>query len=315
MPTTSDPAAAQALRHRCQAYGLRIDSELELPELAPADPAADDGPADVRIVFGAVERDGPADGSARAIGPILWARPGALWLQVPGVAGFRVEDGERITVDPDPAADDDSLRLFLLGSALGALLWQRGATVLHGNAVQVGEGVLVCVGASGAGKSTLAAGFARRGHALLADDVVALDDAGRVQPGLARVRLWQDMVAQLGIDSAQLRRVRPGLAKYTLPVLQPVPQPLPLRWLYLLEAGERAEPVVTPVEGLKRFALLRAHAYRPRFVEGMGLAAQQLQACGRIAASVHVARLERPRRGGDLDALIDRLLEDTARHG
>ncbi len=308
-----DFAAAQGLRHAHRGYGLRIESELALPELPAAAPA--DAPADVLVRFGAVEAEGPADGSARRVGPILWARPGALWLQVPGVGGFRVEDGCRITVDPQPGADEDSVRLFLLGSGLGALLWQRGFTVLHGNAVEVGDGCLVCVGDSGAGKSTLAAGFVRRGHALLADDVVAVDDAGRVLPGLARIRLWQDMLTGLGIDSAQLQRVRPGLAKFNLPVAQPATAARPLRWLYVLGSDEGDGLRIEPVEGLQRFALLRGHGYRPRFVEGLGLAARHLQACGRIASSARIARLTRPRAGYDLEALVDRLLEDAARHG
>jgi hypothetical protein len=69
---------------------------------------------------------------------------------------------------------------YLLGPVFGLLLRLRGVTCLHASAVAFGDCCAVFVGAQGAGKSTTAAAFAKRGHAVLCDDIVALDleDAG-----------------------------------------------------------------------------------------------------------------------------------------
>ncbi|MEY2631638.1 MAG: hypothetical protein RIR00_292, partial [Pseudomonadota bacterium] len=154
------------------AYNLKIASDLPLPELSLL-PEADAQSPDVTISLGAVQPEGLPDG--QQLGPFLWTSPSQLWLQVPHVARFLVSHGTEIRVDPEPGIDEDSLRVFLLGSAFGALLFQLGYLVLHGNAIRIGDQCMICVGPSGAGKSTLAAGFMQRGHTILADDVVPVD--------------------------------------------------------------------------------------------------------------------------------------------
>ncbi len=56
-------------------------------------------------------------------------------LAIPGVAAFHVHGGREIIIQPAPQADAAAIRLFLLGSAFGALLHQRGITPMHGSAV------------------------------------------------------------------------------------------------------------------------------------------------------------------------------------
>ena len=48
------------------------------------------------------------------------ATPGRFLLQVDGIGRFLVRDGREIMIDRHPAASDDEVRLFLLGSAMGA---------------------------------------------------------------------------------------------------------------------------------------------------------------------------------------------------
>ena len=127
----------------------------------------------------------------------LWVDGGRIGIDVPEVGRYACSDGVLITVEAAPGASEDALRLFLLGSALGCLLTQRGLLVLHGNAFVVDGGCAVVLGHSGAGKSTLAAEMHRRGHLVLSDDVVPVDAAGRAIPGWPRIKLWQDALDRL----------------------------------------------------------------------------------------------------------------------
>src|SRR5690606_97236 len=95
----------------------------------------------------------------------------SLLLQVDGVARYLVSGGRRITIDRDPAVEDDDVRLFLLGSVFGAMLHQRGDLVLHGSAIEWEGAAVVFMGFSGVGKSTTASAFRQRGHAVLTDDL------------------------------------------------------------------------------------------------------------------------------------------------
>lgn len=293
------------------AYRLRLASDLALPELSRAGDAAD--APDVVIRSTPVAAGGLPDG--QQLGPFLWAAPGTLWLRVPGVARFLVRDGQRIDVEPEPGADEDSVRVFLLGSVLGALLFQRGLLVLHGNAIRVGDHCMVCVGPSGAGKSTLAAGFLRRGHEVLADDVVAVDAQCRALPGFPRIKLWQDVAERLAIDTEPLRRIRPDMPKFNLPVAAAgAGEPLAIRWIYLLDSDHLDDFRFEAIQGMQRFLPLRHNTYRVRFLEGMALKAEHLQLCGQLAGRVRLARVTRPRLGFHLDEMVDRLLRDMAEH-
>lgn len=291
-------------------YGLTIKSALALPELSVAlgenEPAAD-----VTVRFASIHAEGLPGGAQ--LGPFLWATPHALWLQVPQVARFLVQDGREILIDPEPGIDEDSLRVFLLGSAFGALLFQRGHLVLHGNAIRIGDQCMVCVGHSGAGKSTLAAGFMQRGHEILADDVVPVDVACRALPGFPRIKLWQDVADKLTIDTTGLRRIRPNTEKFNLPVdAQGAREPLPIRWVYILDSQHIDEMRVEPIQGMKRFQPLHNNTYRVRFLNGMALKPEHLKLCGQLAGKIRLARITRPRTGFHLEPMIDAILADIA---
>ena len=299
---TAEPHAPRS--YSC--YGLTIASDLALPELLPAPPGQ---AADVRVVLGGVAAGGPP--GAEQLGPYLWAGETGLSLEVPGVARYLVQGGDTVVVDPEPGIDDDSVRVFLLGSALGALLFQRGFLVLHGNAIAVGDGCAVCVGPSGAGKSTLAAAFLRRGHHILADDVVPVDAGCRVLPGFPRIKLWEDAAEKLDIETDGLRRIRPHLHKYNYPIHdRHAGEPLPVRWVYVLGTHQDDETTFAPVAGFERFRPLRQNTYRVRYMDGMALRAQHMSLCGALAGRVHLARVTRPERGFDVDGLVDLILAD-----
>ena len=294
------------------AYGLHLFSEIALPEL-PRSPEAG-APPDATIALGTVAAGGLAEGTQ--LGPFLWTGDSTLWLDVPGVARFLVEDGRRITIDPAPGIDADSIRVFLLGSALGALLFQRGFLVMHGNAVRIGDACLLCVGPSGAGKSTLATAFLRRGYDVLADDVVPVDDAGRAVPGFPRIKLWQDAADRFGIDTARLARIRPGLEKFNLPVPGRRSQaPLPVRWVYVLESDNEEGIRFEPIQGMQRFSALRDNTYRLRYIDGMAMKGDHLRRCAALSSQIRLSLLRRGRSGSDPDAMIDAILQDIGENG
>lgn len=298
---------------RYAAYGLVFQSELFLPELLEHNGDKPEQKPDVTIVLGDIPADGLTEGEQ--IGPFLWVHKNQLWLEVPDVARFWVRDGQEIIVQPFDGIDDDSVRVFLLGSALGALLFQRGFLVLHGNAIKIGNSCMICVGQSGAGKSTLAAGFIQRGYSMLSDDVVPVDEQCRAWPGFPRLKLWQDTADKLGIDTKNLTRIRPELEKYHYPVHEQFAnEPLTVRWIYILNSHREPNMLFEPIRGMQRFQPLRNNTYRMRFLDGMALKAEHLQLCGKLAGSIHLTRVTRPEKGFELDKLMDTLLEHTSQN-
>ena len=225
------------------AYGLTIISDFELPELLPLPPQ--DLPENaVRIRRGEVpdELDDPV-----GTGVLYQAKPNEFLLRLDAIAGYYVTDGREIVVEPVPGATDDEVQLFLLGSALGALLHQRGLLVMHASAIETPMGAILISGTSGSGKSTLAAALWRRGYRLLADDVCAVapkpDGTATpiVLPGYPQTKLWADTTRKLALDLDSLRRVRPQLDKYAVPLEAEFSnQSLPLYAVYLLQTHNKA---------------------------------------------------------------------------
>lgn len=290
-------------------YGLIAVSQWSLPECLPA---SLDAVPDIIIINGLVPEMGVDTESNNS-----WEQSveGEFWLNVEEVARYWIRHGREIIIEPYPGADDESIRLFLLGSAIGALLFQRGLLLIHGNAIEVNGGCLVCVGDSGAGKSTLAAAFLQHGHRLLADDVVPVDELGLATPGFPRIKLWGDAARQLGIETAGLRRIMPDMDKYNVPLGERYcDKPLPVKWVYVLEPDDGGGFALEPFEGMARFEPLHENTYRVHFLEHMALKPQHLQQVARLAGNIRMARIRRPSEGFRLNELVRFILDDVERH-
>lgn len=301
----------QIVPTRYTTYNLIINSELSLPELVEIECYNSSVKPDITIKFDRVSPKGIADG--KQCGPFHWISEKSVWLHITDVCRFLIEDGDSITIDPEPQADEDSIRLFLLGSAIGAILFQRGYLVLHGNSIRIGDNCMICVGDSGAGKSTLAAGFMKRGYDILADDVVPIDENCCAIRGFPRIKLWQDVATQLDIDTQSLRRIMPNVEKFNLPLKQTVETTvLPVKCVFILSSHDQEDIYIEPILGMKKFEPLLANTYRNFYLEGMGLKSQHLQLCGNLARHIHLAKVSRPKAAFKLDELMERLLEYMA---
>ncbi|MDD2764278.1 MAG: hypothetical protein PHE83_09930 [Opitutaceae bacterium] len=291
MSTPADGDDVPRSLHR--AFGLTIRSCLLLPELLPAPAGAE---PEVEIVYGSVPKELP---DAIARGVRFQVAADKLLLQVDGIARYLVSDGRTITIDRDPAADDDDIKIFLLGSVFGALMHQRGDLVLHGSAIEWDGRCVVFMGASGVGKSTLASALRQKGHAILTDDlcVVRPGDDGTMyaHPGFPQTKLWLDSLKQLDISAKGLRRIRTKLEKRAVSLGdQFVTRPLAMKKLYMLRPHNREEFTLTVLQGPEKFAALKRNTYRFGFLADIEGKAGHFQHALRLAQQVPVAAVQRP---------------------
>lgn len=298
---------SQSTDLRRTVYGLTVDCDIPLPELREAGEGG--APADLVIRRGEVPETWEITDelNTRAFAD---GTPGEMWLRFPETVRLLVRGGKSITYDPHPNAGEDEIRLFLLGSGLGAVMMQRGYIVIHGNAITRpdGQGAIVCIGDSGAGKSTTAVAMMQRGFSILADDVCPMDQSGMLLPGMPRAKLWDETTRQLGIDTGSLDRVRAADAKYNLPLGDgycDVPKHVSaFVWLVPgdVDAVEQSE-----ISGVEKFTVLSNNIFRPEYLRPLGLEAEYLRAVAKFAATTPVIKIVRPRAGFDLDPLLDRI--------
>ena len=294
--------------HAYSVYGLRVHAEIACPEL-PCDPQPDGNP-DVTI-----RMLPPVPAASESLENGYYeVRPGVFRLVVKGVGRYLVEDGSRISIEPMTGSSADEVRLFLLGSVIGALLYQRGLFPLHGSAVETRWGAMMFVGAQGVGKSTLAAQFFRRGYRLLSDDVCAVTARSgilEVLPALAQFRLCADAYERF--DPPQDARFH--VDKFVVPLNQGYcPDPAPLKAIHVLTDREDGGPQFDVLRGFDRVQRLLENLYRPHFLKGQETQSDLMRLAGQIAQKTHMVEVSRKRDPETIDGLIDFLESAWAKH-
>lgn len=274
-------------------YGLACASEVELPHCP-----ASSGRSDFNIRYGSVPA---ALENVRTSSPVFQAAPGNYLLRIDGVGGFWARAGEEIVVEPAANADRSAVLLFLLGSALTALLHQRGLLVLHGSALAGPKGAVLLAGASGRGKSTITAALADRGYPVLCDDtaVVTLDGDAQpvIQPGIAVLKLWPDALRRLDRRPEDFSLVRRGLEKRQVALAAPSAVAIPTRLsaIFCLTTHPAGSVVESVIANSAKFDMLLALTKNPRVFEGLGRLADHFRVATSVAARVPMTSIARPR--------------------
>jgi hypothetical protein len=284
--------------HTYACYGVRIASEIALPELAvAAEGPAPLAPGEPELAVGRGIVPAELAGAAPAVQGLQSSGRRAL-LTVPGVARYLIDDGSAIAVEAEPDGSEDAVRLFLLGSAFGVTLHQRGVLPLHACCVEAGDAGYAFCGVSGAGKSTLAGMFAGKAYPVLSDDVCAVRFPGgepMVWPAPPRIKLWGEAAAALRHDRAQLEPVINRMDKFHVPLAQPpAVEPVRLRCLYLLSKAEAPADVgITRLTGVKALQLILSQTYRREYLAPLGLSERHFALCSKLLARIEVFEIKR----------------------
>ena len=202
-----------------KAYGLKISSEIELPELSDHESAGD--PIDLEIRLGKIETPKLNKTMIHRRGIRASFAKGAddhLFLFWKDVASFEAIGGNVLRIHA-LTEDPGLLSLFTVSEALGLILYQRGFFLLHASAVQIGDEAWCFMGSPGAGKSTTAAAFLKAGCRLLSDDLTAIsfDERGKayIIPAYPQVKIWDNAVNGLNYEKTTLTPVSEGINKFS----------------------------------------------------------------------------------------------------
>lgn len=279
------------------AYGLRLESEIDLPELAGTEALPSCDPVSVRIRKGNVPHDLP-DAMTTVEG--YQVREDTALFVMTGTARFLITEGESIAFAPEEGHDPSWLRIVLLSGALGILLHQRKLLPLHASAV-VSGGVCVAFGGStGAGKSTLAAGLSKQGLELLTEDklVVRANGGGwTAWPGVPFLHLFRESARRTGFDEKTQTSPSPRAGKFIHMSNKRFSQTAtPLSVLYLVDwSPEGSESKITHLSPTEALFELRAHASLHGLIQALGHEPLFLRWANDLLRDIPVYRFRRPR--------------------
>jgi hypothetical protein len=286
------------------AYGLLIRSAFPLPELMTAE-----GRQQVVVRPGKLNPLLP--GGDKECENFLVTKDGIclFWKKVGKIF---VREGREIIVDPAPEVDEGTIRLFILGPALGAVLHQRGRLVLHGSAVTMHGETVAFLGEEETGKSTLAAALYVNGYSVVADDLVALqieNGSSKIFPSAPRLKLSPHVVSfgdfekthQISYPSFEIRSYLVD-KKFS-------PQPLYLKRIYIL--GESEDQKIERLPPQEALMELIRHSYCARLISDAEAPLHLLQ-CATLVNRIPIFRLKRPRSISSLPDVVRMVEKDLA---
>lgn len=292
-----------------KAFGLSVTSEIPLPEL----PIIRDteGETDVEIKLGDLSSlwDKLSDEQ-----DVFVVKENLIMFRVPDIATFSVQGGNRITVSLLKNYDQDVIRLYLLGTCMGALLMQRKILPLHGSVVADDTRAYAFIGERGAGKSTLATAFLRKGYRLLSDDVIAVSlsegNIPYVIPSYPQQKLWQRSLQAFGMNSSEYSPLYKRETKYAVPVhAQYVAAPMPLAGIFELVPGEEECIEIHVINGLQRLQTLFYHTFRSFLIPRLGLMKWHFQYLSRFINQIELLQIRRPKIGFTAEKIVSDVLK------
>ncbi|MFT9601157.1 aldolase [Mesobacillus sp.] len=298
-----------------KAFGLNISSDIRLPELSAV--LLDKEQFDLEIKVSDLSQYS----SVLDKTPLMLLTQGEeFYFKVPGASIFCVKNGNQILVSPFKGCDFDELRLYILGTCMGAILFQRKILPLHGSALSINGKVYAFIGDSGAGKSTLATSLARKGYKLLTDDVIAVnltpENQPIVTPSYPQQKLWEESLHKFGMSNTSFNPIYKREKKFTVPIKSMFcEQELQLAGVFELVKSEDDSVSIKEIHNLERLHTLLRHTYRNFLLDDFGLMEWHLQICSKFVSKIKMFQISRPDKGFSVDEITEGIFKIVEKEG
>ena len=135
-------------------------------------------------------------------------------------------------------------------------------------------------------------------------------------PSFPQIKLWADAAAKLTIDTTSLRKIRPNIEKFAVPLgASFCSSALPIKVVYLLNTHNQETLHTEQLTGINKFKPLLFQAYRPSYVQALPSEMEHKKQCGQLANRIAMVRITRPNAGHTLTQLAEYIEADFAQRG
>lgn len=276
-------------------YGLNIASQIDLPELIPLE--NHEVEMDVYITYGDMPEEIKNDRQEDIYG---YYNGNEMWFYVNNVGQYYIKNGNRIYIEPCENCIAYKIRSFLLGRAMGMLLFQRGVVALHGGVIDIdGQGIAIC-GKSGAGKSTLLSAFRHSGYKFITDEIIAtqVDEDGRVLgvPSYPVQKLSKEIISSMGGNVETLQcNYSPDRMRYLVVDKQKFKdERLFLCAMYEIQVADVDEVTIQELSGIEKMNVLRRNGYYMSLSIRVGFPKDYMSMCIRLVKQMRIFTITRP---------------------
>lgn len=280
-----------------KAFGLQINSDMELLQIPKSKSVNDE----IKIRRGVVPpklEDDYID--------YYWIqiKEDEVLFRVDDVASYYIKSGKKITVEVAENILEENIpliQMYLMGTAMGVLLIQRGIVPLHGSCVRRKDGMTILfTGESGAGKSTTAAYFSNENWDIMSDDVTPVqieNNSGMAYPSFPQQKLWDDAVERQELEEKKARLLwkdqeRKKFSMHSEATFYDKKEKLD--FVIQLIPKEQSGITYREVLGVEKAVLLREHTYRKFLYADNKSKQEHFQQCAKIAEKLKVFQIFRP---------------------
>lgn len=233
-------------------------------------------------------------------------------FHVPQIATFYVRAGKIINAECTQSSDMQLVKLFILGTCMGIILFQRKILPLHGSIIEIDGKAYAFVGNSGAGKSTLASSFINQGYKLVSDDLIALtlkEGQPWVVPSYPQQKLWQESLNIFGMDRNGYDSIYGRQEKYCIPIKSNFySEPLPLGGIFELIKAEQSAVEIRSIPNLNRFHMLFNHTYRNFLLHKLNIMDWHFSLSTEIIPNIMIYQICRPKVGVTVEEIKEMIL-------
>ncbi|XPV69515.1 MAG: hypothetical protein ACNI25_02845 [Halarcobacter sp.] len=232
-------------------------------------------------------------------------------LDIKDIARFLIRNGNEILIEQKGNLPIETLRLYLFGSAIGALLHQRKAFPFHASGIVTSKGVILFCGDSGAGKSTTLQAFLKKGYKKISDDTISMFyDENKKQimcvPSYPQSKIWQNTADIFNHDTNDLRQIHKDFNKFALPTHDKFEdRVLPLYTIYELNIHEEDSLKIEKINlNTEKLNTIIYNTYRYYYLDKLPQRKNHFDLSLKIAKSIDIYIIYRPKEKNSLDEII-----------
>lgn len=293
-----------------QAFGFNIVSEIDLPELQQGIVSNVRGQITISINN---LSEMWSELSDNCTGPFVVSKE-YIMFRVEGVAIFLIKDGNAIVVSPLQPNREDEIRLYILGTCMGAILLQNNILPLHGSVLSIDGKAYGIVGECGAGKSTLARAFIKKGYKLLSDDLIPvtfINNIPQVIPSYPYQKLWEESLAEFNMKSENYLPIVYRESKYSVPMEDLFEsETIPLAGIFVLNKQDGDNIELKELNSINAIQVISEHTYRNFLIQRLGLLNWHFQLSAKIIENIQVFKLVRPTSRFTANELTDVIIKE-----